>query len=459
MPFADKQSIKTLPLRPPLSVIWIYACGQLGWSLAVYGVGSLLSYFYMPPEDASSKTIFPNFLPIISVLGFTLLGVISFGGRLFDAFIDPFVANLSDKLESSFGKRKTFMAVAALPLAICSYLIFRPFTEGVSVMNMVWLSGSVFVFYISLATYMIPYAALISELGHVASDRLKISTILSITWALGFLIGNTTPALQGFFESKGDPSVFAFQKTVGIFAVISAVFLLIPVFFLDEKKYALQGVSHGSFVKSIKTVFQNQPFRYFALSYLLYWLAMTFIQAGIIFYVTLLLDLDKSSATTFGIGSFAISFLLYPMMGQIEKGFSKKKVILAAFLTFMLIFCILLLPIAGHIRFWIVTVLAAFPLAAFGILPNTIVADCVHQNEKTTGKNQAGMFYAVAAFMMKVGISLANLIFPSLLVYGKSVDNPMGVRLTIVAALVFCTAGFLVFRKYDEGDGNTDGVD
>ena len=137
-------------------------------------------------------------------------------------------------------------------------------------------------------------------------------------------------------------------------------------------------------------------------------------------------------------------------MSKLENGFSKKKVILAAFLTFILIFGILLLPISGTIRFWLVTVLAAFPLAAFGILPNTIVADVVHQNEKITGQNQAGMFYGVAAFMMKVGISLANLIFPSLLVYGKSVENPTGVRLTIVAALVFCTAGFLVFRKYEE---------
>lgn len=442
----------TTPQRPTLSVIWIYACGQLGWSLAAYGVGSLLSYFYMPPEDAASHAVFPNFLPTMSIFGLTLLGLIGFSGRLFDAFIDPFVANWSDKLQSNFGKRKTFMAIAALPLAACSYLMFHPITEGGTMNNVIWLTTTVFVFYISLAMYMIPYAALISELGHVPADRLKISMIISITWALGFLIGNTTPALQGFFESQGDPSVWAFQKTVGIFAVISAVFLLIPVFFLNEKKYAMQGESHGSFFTSIQSVFKNQPFRYFAFSYLLYWLALTFIQAGIIFYVTLLLGLDKSSATLFGIGSFFTSFLFYPLMSKLEKGFSKKTVIIAAFLTFIGIFIILLLPISGTIRFWLVTVLAAFPLAAFGILPNTIVADIVHQNEKLTGQNQAGMFYGVAAFMMKVGISLANLIFPSLLVFGKSVENPLGVRLTLVAALVFCTAGFLVFRKYEEAE-------
>ena len=450
MSLTNIPSLSASPQRPPISVLWIYACGQLGWSLAVYGVGSLLSYFYMPPEAADAQPLFPNYLPTISVLGVTLLGLIGFSGRLFDAFIDPFVANWSDNLMSNFGKRKTFLAIAALPLAACAYLIFRPITEGVSVANTVWLACTLFVFYFSLAMYMIPYAALISELGHVAADRLKISTILSITWALGFLIGSTTPKLQSFFESTGDPSVLAFQKAMFIFAIVAAVFLLIPVLFLNEKKYALHGVSQDPFFKSIATVFDHRPFRYFALSYLLYWLSLTFIQAGIIYYTTLLLGLDKSNATLFSVGSFAISFIFYPLMRRLEQGFSKKKILLAAFLTFIVIFCILLLPISGTIRFWIVTILASFPLAAFGILPNTIVADCIEENEKLTGKNQAGMFYAVAAFMMKVGVSLANLIFPSLLVYGKSVDNPFGVQLSLVAALVFCTAGFFVFREYEE---------
>jgi glycoside/pentoside/hexuronide:cation symporter, GPH family len=438
------------PQRPTTGVIWIYACGQLGWSLASYGIGSLLSYFYMPPEEAGKAAIFPAFIPSTMVFGLTLLGVIAFGGRLLDGFIDPFIANMSDKTTSRFGKRRTFMAIAAVPLAVLSYLIFAPNTEGVSVSNAWYLAGVVFLFYVFFAAYVIPYSALIAELGHVAEDRLKISTILSVTWALGFLLGNATPALQGLFESSGTPSLIAFQWSVMIFAVISLIFLLIPVFFLDEKKYATQGEPHENFLKSVSAVFQNQPFRIFAFSYLLYWLALTFIQAGIIFYLTVLFGLPKEMATLFGVVSFFASFLFYPLMGKLERGFSKKSVILAGFGVFCLIFICALLPISGTLRFWFISIAAAFPLAAFGILPNTIVADIVHRNEKETGKNQAGMFYAVAAFMMKVGVSLANLIFPSLLVFGKSTENPFGVQLSVAAALFFCTLGFFVFRNYDE---------
>lgn len=439
--------------RPPLRVIWIYACGQLGWSLASYGIGSLLSYFYLPPEEAVSKALFPNFIPQATVLGLTLIGVIGFGGRFFDALIDPLIANLSDKSVNRLGKRKFFMALAAFPLALMTFLVFYPLSDAAGWLNTVWLIITVFLYYVFFAMYVIPYSALISELGHIKEDRMKISTIISITWALGFLIGNATPAIQGVLESKGYPSVQAFQMTVGFFSVLALVFMLIPVFFLDEKRYTVQGQTHKKFLLSLASVFKNRNFKYFSIAYMLYWLALTFIQAGIIFYVTVLMGLDKSMATLFGVVSFFLSFLFYPVMGLFEKKLGKKRTLVYAFWVFCFIFAVVILPIPTVTRFWIVSILAAFPLAAFGILPNTIVADIVHENEIQTGKNQAGMFYAMTAFMMKVGISVANLIFPSLLILGKSVDNPLGVQLSVVAALIFCLLGFLVFTQYDKDLG------
>ena len=436
--------------RPSLSTLWIYALGQLGWSLASYGIGSLLTYFYMPPEVSDSKVIFPSFISQMPFWGLTLIGVIGFSGRLLDAFIDPFVANLSDKTKSPFGKRKLFMAIAALPLAVFSFLIFMPITEGVSFTNTLWLAITVFFFYVSLAVYVIPYNALISELGHVKEDRVKISTIISVTWALGFLIGYSTPILQGVLEKKGFSSVAAFQTVTGALAVISFIFMVIPVLFLDENKYALQSNTTTNFKESLRSTFENAKFRHFSIMYLLYWLSMSFIQLGMLYYVTLLFGFDKSMAGIFGGLSFLISFLLYPTMAYFERRFGKKQTILAGFMMLAVIFILFLFPLPNMIRFVSISVLAGFPLAAFGIIPNTIVADIVHDNTEKTGRNQAGMFYGVTAFMMKVGISLANLIFPSLLLFGKSVENPLGVQLSLVMALIFCGLGFWSFRNYED---------
>ena len=37
--------------------------------------------------------------------------------------------------------------------------------------------------------YTAPYNALISELGHNPKERLTISTVIAVTWALGFAVG------------------------------------------------------------------------------------------------------------------------------------------------------------------------------------------------------------------------------------------------------------------------------
>lgn len=440
------QKNKSLPLK----VIIIYSLGQLGWSLASYGVGNLLSYFYMPPE--TEKTSFPIFIPQHAIfLGATVLGLVSFGGRIFDAFIDPLVANLSDKTSSRFGKRRFFMALSAVPLAILSFLLFFPcVTEGGGIwINVSWLIFITFLYYIFFAMYVIPYNALIAELGQQEEDRLRISTAISVTWALGFVLGTQTPLLQEMLE-KTMPPTLALQTIVGIFAIIAALFMLVPVFFLDEKKYAVQGNSPIDFSTSFKNVFKNQNFKYFSISYMLYWLSLTFIQAGIIYYVTILLKMEKGTAATFGLVSFLSSFIFYPFMSKIEKRIGKKQVLLIGFLIFCCIFLLLLTSFSSDFTFWVISVAAAFPLAAFGIFPNTIVADIIHEHTQKTGEQQAGMFYAAAALMMKIGVSLANLLFPSLLLFGKSIDNQLGVQLTVIAAFVFCLMGWWVFRKYKD---------
>jgi len=187
--------------RLPFSQLIIYALGQFGWSLASVGAFTFLPYFYMPPE--TGEATFPSFIYQGSVLGvLTIIGIIVFGGRLLDAITDPLIANWSDGNTSKMGKRKKLMALAIVPFVVTSYLIFMPISESQGV-NASFLIAMILLFYISLTLYVIPYTALISELGHHPDDRMKISTAISVTWALGFAIGNGLPALQSMLEGDG----------------------------------------------------------------------------------------------------------------------------------------------------------------------------------------------------------------------------------------------------------------
>ena len=439
--------------RPPTSQIAIYAVGQLGWSLASFGAINLLLYFYMPPETGE-EPLFPVVIYQGAILGIaTVIGLLNAGSRLFDAITDPWIAGLSDRLKGERGKRKRLMGWAAVPFALFSVAVFLPLPGVGETLNTLWLAVGILLFYFFLTLYVIPYTALIGELGHHPDDRMKISTWISLAWAVGFLIGSTVYAVQGAF-APAMGALAAFQTTVAVYAGIALVAMLVPVIWLNERRYAEQQATDTDAWTALRKVWANRDFRYFGASDMLYWLSLTFIQLGVSYYATALLGLDIGFASVFLAVGFFCSFLLYWPVNLAVRRFGKKAVLSSAFLVFgglfLTTFMLPQIPLSGEVLIYILAVWSAYPIAVFSIVPNAVLADLVHVESARSGTYQPGMFYAARNFLMKVGITLANLIFPSLLLLGKSTENPFGVRLSALLAFGFLLVGAWLFSRYTE---------
>jgi len=433
----------------------IFALGQFGWSLAAFSSANVLTYFYLPPQT-DGQSAFPVYIFQGAVLGIaTIIGLINFGGRFFDAITDPIIANMSDRSRSRFGKRMSFMGLSALPFALFSWLMFVPLVPYESSINSLWLIFSILIFYLALTMYCTPYNALISELGHTPNERLDISTYISVTWALGFAVGNQVYLFQGIFEKTWSMApTQAFQAVVGMFAVIAFVLMMLPVLFISEKKYANSSATDEGVWESLRSAFANRNFLFFTLSDFMYWLSLSFIQIGISYYIIVLLGLEKEMISGLMIIMFALSFVFYLPVNLVARKIGKKKVLIFGFvvfgLTFVLVSLLNYLPFSATGQAYLLIILAAVPMSVFGILPNAIIADVADADGIETQKHKAGIFFGARTFMMKMGISVANLIFPSLLLLGRSTDNDLGIRLTAIMALIFCLAGLVLFLKYDE---------
>ena len=99
--------------------MWCYAIGQLGWSIISGLIGSWLVYFYQPDAAAKAEgmiSLIPEGRVIFGVL--TIIGLITAGGRIFDAITDPLIGNWSDKCKSRLGRRIPFMRYSAIPLGL-----------------------------------------------------------------------------------------------------------------------------------------------------------------------------------------------------------------------------------------------------------------------------------------------------------------------------------------------------
>lgn len=446
---SSKNELKVIKL--PFKKKIIYALGQLGWSLGSFGVMNLLYYFYDSNTTADGGRMFPVF-----IVSAAFLGIIAALSRVFDGITDPLIAGLSDRSKSPFGRRRTFMAAGAMPFAVLSVLVFIPFSAN-QIVNTAALMIFTFMFYLFMTMYVTPFFALLSELGHTPDERLQLSTMISITWALGFMIGNGSYAFQGILEKAGLEPLKAFQTVIAIFAVISAVLMYLPVIFINEKKYCEQHSSDEGSFRAVASAFKNRNFLVFTLSDLTYFLALTFIQTGISFYIIQLLGMPKEFASTLMTILFLLSFIFYVPVSIIAKKTGKKKLLSFAFIVFMAAFFLLSfwgkLPLPAIVQAIVVTVLASLPMAIFGILPNAIVADIAEADGRTSGNFKAAVFFGARTFMSKMGASITLLIFPFIShIGGESSGAPTsaGIRLTAIAGMIFLAAGLILFIRYDE---------
>ena len=136
----------------------------------------------------------------------------------------------------------------------------------------------------------------------------------------------------------------------------------------------------------------------------------------------------------------------------LAKRLGKKRMIVFAFLFFAVAFGVTSLVgnfgIPGLAWGAIVAVLAAIPMAILGILPQAVVADIAEADALQTGEARQGMFYAARTFAMKLGQSVAMLLFTS--VAALELAGGMNYRLTALVACAFCLVSGIAFMRYHE---------
>lgn len=437
----------------PFSLQIAYAVGQLGWSLVMGIIANYLIYFYMPPQDAG----LPQLIPESALFGFlSIIGLITMGGRLLDAVTDPFIATLSDRSPSRFGRRISFMAFGGLPMVLFMILVFFPpaFLSGRG--SIVWLTVTLCCYYIFYTVYVTPYFALIPELGHTPRERLNLSTYISFTFFLGTAISSQAPLFFSFFAQQGLSRVSSVRVTFSLLGLLALICLYVPVFFIQEQKYSSSKPSIASMMDSLRLTFKNKNFLPFALSDLIYFLSLTILQSGLIYYVTVLLIQPEAFYSTLFLLMAVGSFLFYPLVNLLGARVGKKSLLQLAFLLFSVTFLLAAflglpwIPLSPVLQGFFVVVLAFFPLAAFGILPNAILADIAEHDALKTGSHREAVYYGARTFMQKMGQMLAMLIFTSLLLLGRDVGSDLGIRLTGPVAAFFCLCGLSLFRRYNE---------
>ena len=430
--------------------LWMFAIGQLGWAALSGVISNCLVYYYMPEQSLLDQGHMLFITQTAVFLGLTVIGIITALGRLFDAFTDPWIASLSDRCKHRLGRRIPFMRYAAIPFGIVTVLVFWSPVAGESMVNNVFLGVMMLLFYLAMTCYCTPYNALIPELGRTQKLRINVSTYISATYFIGTALAYTVPTIaSALAPSFGVPG--GYRIAVGGLAAIAVVCMLVPAFGIDERKYADTTPSKSPAFSSLVKTFKNKEFQTFVGSDVLYWIAFTMFQTGLLFYVTQLMGLTEAWSTILLVLMMVVAFVLYIPVNFLAKRLGKKKLIVFAFAFFAATFAITALSglLGVPVEAWgvLIAILASIPLAILGVLPQAVVADIADVDALDTGEARQGMFYAARTFAMKLGQAISMLVFTGI----AAMDiGDVKYRITAIVAAVFCLLGCLVFSRYRE---------
>jgi GPH family glycoside/pentoside/hexuronide:cation symporter len=409
-----------------------YSSGYMGIVLASEIIGMWLIFFYAPPEGIV-------FVPIL------LIGGVAFFGRVMDAVSSPIMGYFSDRSKSRFGRRIPFIAIGTPLLVATLIFIFRPPVATESVINVLYLTVMLGLFWIFFSAVATPHHALLPELVSTVRERINLANYVAIFGALGLFI---TFAGSGYLiEHHG------FGLMAIVMGVIVFVSLYILVIFIREKPWSSAKEVDLSFTAAIKHCLANRPFLYYVIAFTLTMMGLTLFGAAVPFIVTVLMGAPPEWAG-YALGiAMGVALLSFPIVNYLAKKFGKKIVFAASILLFSVFASLLatigMLPISPFYHGLLLIAIIGIPFSSVLMLPFAIIADTIDYDETITGFRREASYFGVQALIWKAGLGVSAVLLTLLLHhFGKTIAEPLGIILAGPAAGIIPLIGFFVFLKY-----------
>jgi glycoside/pentoside/hexuronide:cation symporter, GPH family len=426
----------------------IYALGGFGPGFMYQIVMTYLLYFYRPAltrVEAGALVLAPA-------------GAYAFGmlvARILDGVVDIPIATWTDNLKSRWGRRRPLMVLGFIPTILSFLLLWYPPLSGMRLgpeghwgnAAFVAVASSLYFFFHTLI--VVPYLASLSEIVTDEESRVRVAS-----W-------------QTFFNTAGYVLTFVVAPILfERFGIRGTIWLLAPVFLsflgpilvikesstLEDARTTKTQAADVPLWQSVKMTLGNRTFRIYILSVATFYFGLQFFLGGIAFMAADMMGLSESQLGLMNAAAFAP----VPLMLILFNWMVKKKGAKWAFRLSLLVFAVAMLlfplgwtelnlPIPPFLVGVIAGGIGSFSIGVFFTIPYAFPAQIAATEAKETGKDRAGMYFAVQGVINQFMGGLAGSILALLLGwrYGAIAVGP-------VVALS-CILAFFLFAPYPLG--------
>lgn len=445
-----------------------FSAGDLAQNLIYQTVSIWLLFFY---------TNVYGLKPSVSAVMFLVV-------RIVDVIWDPIVGAVVDKANPRWGKYRSWLLFAGIPLAGFAMLCFWNGFSGSLLYAYVTYVG------LSMCFTMInvPYGALNSSLTRDTDEITILTSVRMIFANLAGLIIKTLPLVIAIFAPKAynaetgqmeavyntPEAAPAWFITMSIFALVGLALLVFCFFESKEKIVMDAGETSKVKVSDLwMELVRNRPLRILSLFFIIAYTTMSISNAADSYFMSYNIGATPFMTTAFMWLGTIPAFIFLPLVPAIKKRIGKAgmfKLFMAVSIIGMLLMYVTVSVPAFKSCFPLLCVVQF--IKSTGVLVATgymwaLVPEVVTFGEYTTGRRVAAIVNALICIFMKAGMALGGVIPGLVLAWvgfdaASKVQTPLAEQgilwlVTLIPAVLFAVAVYVI-GKYELSDERMDEI-
>lgn len=390
-----------------------------------------------------------------------VMGLIYSASRIWDAVSDPLVGYLSDRTTTRLGRRRSWLLISSLPIAITFYMVFAPPQSLEGPMLIAWVAVAVIGFYSAMTLFFVPHLSLGAELSDDYHERSRMFGARHAAYIIGSILSLVSLyfLLQAEYATGGDVRGLAAELGLVAVGVMFAMVIFAVVRLRERPEF--QGRMNASPVKAFRDVWANPHARLL--------LIVTFIEhvgssaiAALTLYVTHYIVGAPTWAPLIIFAYMLPSSASVPMWLPLSRRFGKIRVWIGGMLLTAVSFgAMFLLPFFDDVDTrltWIIVMafFAGLANGCGGTLGPSVQGDVIDYDEHLTGERKEGAYFAAWNFVQKGALGVMLLLTGFVLEYSGFVPNQeqtMTVKMAMITLygmfpLVCYLIGAYMFTKF-----------
>lgn len=368
-----------------------------------YGLGDGATAFAAVSVASFSMFYFTDYIGVNA----TLLGLILFISRFFDAATNVVMGHLVDKTKSKHGKARPWILWTIIPFALTLVLTFTVPTNFGEIGTIVYIAVIVNIYYLMYTASNIPLGTLGSLISRDQNIRGDLNVLRMISYfTASIILGAITIPLVKMFGDK----TISWTYVMIIYAIIMSLLFLFTFRNTKERVQAVEVNKNDenlSFGQSLKLVVTNKYWVILFFVILFAWSLLFMLNSVNIYYAEHILNrasyvgaLNAYFTGGLLVGFLAISFLM--------RRFGRRRTIVIGLIILIISSLLMLLDSTNLTLIGFSSAVRGLGFAPIMGTAYAMLADVIDYGEWKNGVRNEGLTFAGGTFATTVGTGAAS---------------------------------------------------